>query len=197
MGFKEEVFDRSAYRLQSTVPQDVLSAPGYRVRGTQNDDELAYPSVRLVGLRTLREISVFYDHAQKRLAWVLAERHRPFLGPRHLVADGSGAVVGYIRPRYLSLRRTWEALDPQGIVLWKVQAEHGLIVSRMPSSYGFAFLLGDVVAGRIKGESNFFDHTTRMTLDLTGDPRKAVDRRLALAAAFLIDSTLPRYQGTA
>lgn len=123
------------------------------------------------------------------------------------VTDGGGVVIGKLRKEFGAslLRSRWRMYDPHGQeVAWAEEASLGKalwrrfiglvpfvggVLAMIPVRYHFGFHRGDAVIGHLRREVSLRD---RYVLDLSGDPTRSLDRRLALALAVGMDALQAR-----
>ena len=112
--------------------------------------------------------------------------------------DSSGTVIARLRKNVLwdLLRRRWTIHAPDGAVRWLAMEDSMLksLIRRLAPDFIAAFMRTNFVfmdpgSRRILGTFNrklaFRDH---YALDLTADPERQLDRRVAVAAAVLLDT---------
>ena len=113
------------------------------------------------------------------------------------VRDGAGKVIGLFRKNVFTniLRRKWVATTPSGATIF-VAKEDSVLLSLLRRLLGPFFGLlrahfvftrstSDTVVGEFNRKLSLLD---RYVLDLTRDPKRQIDRRLALAMGVILDS---------
>lgn len=154
-------------------------------------------SIKLLEPR--RPICCYADPSKESLVLEVTEDGGRDWGASFTVRLPSGAPVGRLRldkrPHMLSLPdyslREWTCSSPDGQRLWSIR-------SSLPAGHfkkgrrsyrrsllplGYEFFVGNRVAGRFTA---FPTPVTECLLDLSADPERTVDRRLAVAAALLL-----------
>lgn len=111
------------------------------------------------------------------------------------IHDASGNLIGKLRKNVLFdyIRRRWSVMNKHGLELCKVK-EDSLILSLLRRTgipifafmrTNFIFLRGDDVVGEFNRKFTIFD---RYVLDMSADPSRAIDRRIALAIGVMLDT---------
>jgi len=186
--------------VQSRFNHDkyLYSQPMLRVRdmyyvSDENGNELFYVHRLIFALK--RHISIFTDRQRKEeLMKIMQDTVFMILYKRFTLVDSSGQVLGRFRRNNLIsiLRRTWEMLSPDGKVLGQVIEDSWFkALFRRFGPLGeffktdFIFILGGREVGKFIRKWTIRDN---YVLDLTGDPDKGVDRRMAVAMGVLLDT---------
>ena len=150
-----------------------------------------------MSLRPLRHVTVFRDESRREtLLRILQDQRFAALTRTYTVLSASGETLARLRKRYLYniLRKRWDVLDASGATLAGA-IEDSVILSLLRRVLGPLFgilrtnfvLLGP--AGDVVGEFNRkFTLLDRYVLDLSGDPERTIDRRVALALGIMLDS---------
>lgn len=108
-----------------------------------------------------------------------------------VVDTQTGEKVGSLKRKGLKsiLRDEWEILDPQGILIGKLEEDSALmaavrrlLTNLVPQSYHF--FIGTQKVGEFRQKFNPFTYRARM--DLSADLNRQLDRRLAVAAGVLL-----------
>ncbi|MFH1726569.1 MAG: hypothetical protein ABII00_18320 [Elusimicrobiota bacterium] len=150
------------------------------------------------GLSMRRHISIYSDETRReRLLWIRQDTLFDYPEMRFSLMDPSGRVLCvFIRSFVNSLfRKYWQCKLSDGTDLLEAK-EDSVILSLMRrwTGYLFVFLRTDFIllaphAGTVLGEFNrktaILDH---YVLDLTSDPDRTVDRRIAVALGILLDA---------
>lgn len=115
----------------------------------------------------------------------------------YTIADAQGNTLGYLRKNYLYniIRKRWVCLAPNGSQLCMAM-EDSIILSLLRRFLGplFGFLRTNFIivqqaGGDVLGEFNRkFTLLDRYVLDMTADPHRLVDRRIALAIGVMLDT---------
>lgn len=150
-----------------------------------------------MSLRPLRHVTVYRDESRgETLLRVLQDQRFAALTRTYTVTSASGETLARLRKRYLYniLRKRWDVLDAAGAAL-AVAIEDSVILSLLRRVLGplFGILRTNFVLltpdGEVVGEFNRkFTLLDRYVLDLTGDPERTIDRRVALALGIMLDS---------
>lgn len=142
--------------------------------------------------RLKENITIFADEGQTQpLLTIQARQIFDFSAAYDVVDNRTGEKVGALKRKGLKsmLRDEWAVLDVNDNEVGKVQEDSMLLAllrrflsNLIPQNYTFE-LHGQPVAD-VQGTWNPF--IVRYTIDLTRDQRRALDRRLAMAAAVLL-----------
>lgn len=159
----------------------------------ENGRELFFVRRQFLALK--RHIHVYTDKSmQTELLKVLQDKFFEILTKNYTVVAPGGTVIAKLRRRNLIsiLRRTWEILDTQGRVIGRcVEDSWGKALFRRFGPLGeylktdFIITVDGATIGRFIRKITLFD---KYALDLTGDPERRFDRRVAVALATLLDS---------
>lgn len=112
---------------------------------------------------------------------------------KHIAYDAAGTPIALMNRRlFLSvLRRTWNIMSPGGVLLCVAHEDSwGKALFRRFGPFGellktdFIFQTGERIIGRFIRKWTLFD---KYVLDMTEDPRRSLDRRVALAMCILLD----------
>jgi hypothetical protein len=150
-----------------------------------------------MSLRPLRHVTVYRDESRREtLLRVLQDQRIAVLTRTYTVASATGETLARFRKRYLHniLRKRWDVLTPAGARI-AVAIEDSVILSLLRRVLGplFGVLRTNFVLvapdGEVVGEFNRkFTLLDRYVLDLSGDPERKLDRRVALALGVMLDS---------
>jgi hypothetical protein len=153
---------------------------------------------RKKGFKLKEDIRLYADEGRQQEVLAIAARSViDFSASYDVTADRMR--VGVLRRQGMRsiLRDEWHILDVNEQPLATVREESQLMAllrrflsSLIPQS--FQILMGNAPVGEVK--QNFNPFHLRLTIDLTLDTRRALDRRLALAAAALL-GTIEERQG--
>jgi hypothetical protein len=150
-----------------------------------------------LSVRPLRHVTVYRDESRaETLLRVLQDQRWAFLTRTYTVVTAGGEVLARLRKRYVHnvIRKRWyvEALTGQVVAL---AIEESIVLSLLRRVLGslfgllrtnFMFVRPD---GSILGEFNRkFTILDRYVVDLTGDPDRYLDRRIALALGIMLDT---------
>lgn len=147
-------------------------------------------------LAPFRDISVFADRTESFRLLYIAQENKLGLFLRFTVHDAAGEPVAVLRRHFLRsiFQRTWTAVTLDGRPIFRAAEDSiflALLRRYIGTFYGllrtnFDFYLPN---GTRVGEYNRkLTLTDQYILDLSGDPHGYIDRRLALAAAILLDT---------
>lgn len=144
-----------------------------------------------------RDVTIYRD--QGRAVPLLVIRQQSAVGlvvARYTVTDGQGTVIAEFRKNALwnLVRRRWQVRDAAGKAIYRV-LEDSIILSLLRRILGslFGILRTNFVIlapdGRLVGRLNrSFTLLDRYVLDLSFDPDRTLDRRLAVAIGVMLDS---------
>lgn len=166
------------------------------------------------GLKLKEQIPFYADVERSRLVFEIRARKVLEARGRYDVVDDAGRSIGELHKRFARslLRSTWIVCDEHGRELVMLQEKNvalavwrrfvglipviGDLLGAIPIPYGFNVLAGAQLHERAGGAAPgtvIGSHTRRIGLrdvydfDLRGDPARAFDRRLAVAAAIALD----------
>jgi hypothetical protein len=159
--------------------------------------------VRQARLKVKEEIGFYADESQTELLFRLRARQALELGGRYDVDAPDGARIGTLEKlfRRSLLRSTWRVRDAEGREL-AVAQERSLAVALLRRAielvpYGelvpivFHFTID--ADGRQLGDlTRAWGVRDRYALDLSGDPERLLDRRLAVALGVALDALQSR-----
>jgi len=147
--------------------------------------------------RPLRHVTVYRDESRREtLLRVLQDQRIAVLTRTYTVKSATGETLARLRKRYLHniLRKRWDVLTPEGDRI-AIAIEDSVILSLLRRILGtlfgvlrtnFLLLTPD---GEVVGEFNRkFTLLDRYVLDLSGDPERRLDRRIALALGVMLDT---------
>lgn len=153
------------------------------------------------GFRLKEDIRVYADESQTTELLVIQARSILDFSAAYDVLDPrQGVKVGALRRRGLQsmLRDSWEVLDAYDQPIGAMQEDSMALalVRRFATNLvpqSFSLTLGGVEVAEFKQGFNPFAY--RMTADFSSDTQGLLDRRLGLAAAFLICAIEGRQEG--
>ncbi len=159
--------------------------------------------VRQKRLRLKEEIKFFADADQRELLFSLKARRVIEFGGHYDVVAPDGSIVGTLHKKAKEslLRSTWEQLGPDGQqVAWAHEKSAGLAIFRrikdllpygelIPIPYHFVFHIQQSPVGQY---SRIIGLRDKYVLDLTADPERRIDRRIAIAQAVALDALQAR-----
>jgi uncharacterized protein YxjI len=176
----------------------------YRVTPLAAGDTPAGPPVAYVRQKKLKikeEIRFFADEAEtQELFQIKARTWLDTGGSKYDVIDAQEGNIGLLEHAFRQslFRSTWRISAPEGdeVAIAHERSQVLAIVRRLidfvpdvggliPIPYNFDILAGDQVIGRMDRKFQLRD---RYVLDLSGDPQKTLDRRLAIALAIGLDT---------
>lgn len=137
------------------------------------------------------KIYVYSDDSQSDEILTIAPRNILDFNATYDVTDSkTGALVGSLKREgfHSLLQNKWNLLDPNGNVVGTAQ-ETGImaIVRRLVMNWKLDFEI-DYQGRRVGSLSRKLSIGDRYVLDLSGDPEKKLDRRLAIAMLPLFDA---------
>ncbi len=151
-----------------------------------------------VALSPKRHVTFFRDDTkQQPLLEVLQDHKLQLLTATYTVRDATAKVLATLQKNYLYnlFRKRWRCSTPGGTTLC-VAMEDSIILSLLRRFLGPFFGLlrtnfiilrggGDTVIGEFNRKFTLLD---RYVLDLTRDPKRQLDRRVALALGVMLDT---------
>ncbi len=151
-------------------------------------------------LAPYRHVSFWRDEARREELLRIRQLNK-FQIPtaRFSIETADGRTVALLSKNYLFdvFRKKWNVADPSGRPLCVVK-EDSVLLSLLRRVLGplfgllrtnFVFLQGDGDGGRILGEFNRkFTLLDRYVLDMSADPGRTLDRRIAVAMGVLLDT---------
>ena len=176
----------------------------YRVTPLAAGETPAGPPVAYVRQKKMaikEHIKFFSDEAETQEAFHI--QGQSFLdtgGSRYDVVDAQEGKIGQLHHVFGKslLRTTWSVSDAQGqeVAVARERSQAMAILRRgidfvpdvgglIPIPYNFDLVRGDEVIGKMDRKFQLRD---RYVLDLSGDPEKTLDRRLAIALAIGLDT---------
>jgi uncharacterized protein YxjI len=176
----------------------------YRVTPLAAGETPAGPPIAYVRQKKLKikeEIRFFADEAEtQELFQIKARTWLDTGGSKYDVIDAHDGTIGLLEHVFGKslFRSTWRISTPEGeeIATARERSQVLAIARRLidfvpdiggliPIPYNFDILVGDRVIGRMDRKFQLRD---RYVLDLSGDPDKKLDRRLAIALAIGLDT---------
>ena len=165
---------------------------------------LAIPTAAVVlvvvsmSLRPLRHVTVYRDESRAEVVLRVRQDQRVALLTRtYTVLTKGGEPIATLRKTYIHnvVRKRWYVEAPDGRPLAKA-IEDSMVLSLLRRVLGpfFGFLRTNFLLVRgadeeVVGEFNRkFTLLDRYVLDLSADPGRALDRRIALALAIMLDT---------
>ncbi len=118
------------------------------------------------------------------------------VGGRYVVTDAAGERIGELRKLFLEslVRSTWEVWDGTGALVATVRERSALLavtrrlIDAVPLPIPYHFDLSGPDGAPIGTFRRLRTVRDRYALELTGDPDRSIDRRLALALAVALDA---------
>lgn len=143
-----------------------------------------------------RDVTIYRDDSRADpLLRIYQDKKIEFFVATFTCATPGGEVLALLHKNYLSniLRRTWRCKDPDGTVRYVVREDSmilALLRRLLGTLYGilrtnFIICSGDRVIGEFNRKFTLFD---RYVLDLSKDPSRELDRRVALAIGVMLDT---------
>lgn len=185
----------AAMALSSVLPGSALQALGF---GVGVLGAIAAGFVVAILLFQKRHITFYADDTcQEKLLEVLQDQKLEILKSTYTVNDREGNCLAKLRKYYLYnlFRKRWYCLSPDERMLC-IAKEDSIILSLLRRFLGsffgilrtnFIILRPDTeaVIGEFNRKFTLFD---RYVLDLTADPARFLDRRVALALGVMLDT---------
>ncbi len=151
-----------------------------------------------VRLELKRHVSFYRDETKRsKLLTVRQDKKLELITATFTVLDSNDKLLGTFSKNYLYdiLRKRWECRDRTGKLLFTAR-EDSIIKSILRRLFGplfgllrINFILCDPVNDAVLGVFNrSFTILDRYVLDMGDDPRKRIDRRLALAMGVMLDT---------
>jgi uncharacterized protein YxjI len=194
-------FDYDRYLIDQLV-RPIVNL--YRVTPLAVGETPAGPPIAYVRQKKMKikeEIRFFADEAEtQELFQIKARTWLDTGGSKYDVIDAQEGNIGLLEHVFGKslFRSTWRISTPEGeeIAIARERSQALAIVRRLidfvpdiggliPIPYNFDILVGDQVIGRMDRKFQLRD---RYVLDLSGDPDKKLDRRLAIALAIGLDT---------
>jgi uncharacterized protein YxjI len=152
----------------------------------------------LIAMYPKRHVTFYRDQSKRnRLLEVVQDKKNELIVATFTVIDPAGQVLARFRKNYLHnfFRKRWDCYGPDGATLC-VAKEDSAILSLLRRFIGpllgilrtnFLILAGET--DRVIGEFNRkFTILDRYVLDLKADPRRTLDRRIAIALGVMLDT---------
>ena len=154
--------------------------------------------VLVVWISPKRHVTFYRDDSKgERLLDVLQDQKFWLFIATYTIRDMAGQTMGVLRKNYLYnlFRKRWDCLGPDEALIC-VAREDSLLLSLLRRWIGpllgalrANFLIFDGDSDRVIGEFNRkFTILDRYVLDLTADPGRNLDRRIALALGVMLDT---------
>jgi uncharacterized protein YxjI len=150
-----------------------------------------------MSLRPLRHVTVYRNESRSEiLLRVLQDQRFAVLTRTYTVVTAGAEVLARLRKRYIHnvIRKRWYVESASGEVV-ALAIEDSIVLSLLRRAVGslfgllrtnFVFIHSD---GTVLGEFNRkFTLLDRYVLDLTSDPQRDLDRRVALALGIMLDT---------
>jgi uncharacterized protein YxjI len=176
----------------------------YRVTPLAAGEAPAGPPIAFVRQRTLaikEDVRFYADEGETRELFRIAARSMLDIGgSRYDVVAPRGDRIGFLWHKFREslLRTTWHIGGPneEELALARERSFVGAVLRRgidfvpdiggwIPIPYNFEFLIDGAVVG---GMGRKFQLRDTYILDLSGDPDKKIDRRVAIALAVALDA---------
>ena len=151
-----------------------------------------------MSLRPLRHVTIYRDESrQEPLLRVRQDQRVAILARSYTVVTAADAPLAKLRKTYLHniIRKRWYVASPDGEPL-AVAIEDSIVLSMLRRLLGpfFGFLRTNFILVRGRDEEVFGEFNRKLTLldryvlDLSADPGRTFDRRIALALGVMLDS---------
>jgi len=151
-----------------------------------------------MSLRPRRHVTIYRDDSRGELLLrVIQDQRVAFLTRTYTVVTAAGETLAVLRKTYLHniVRKRWYVQAPGGATI-AMAIEDSIVLSLLRRVLGpfFGFLRTNFVLVRgqdaeIFGEFNRkFTLLDRYVLDLSADPARAFDRRVAVALGVMLDT---------
>lgn len=181
--------------LTSLMPNDDLKAVGAIIAVLS---AIAALIVVAVALSAKRHVNFYRDDSKRELMLrVFQDKKLAIIHATYTIADADGAVLARLDKNYLYniFRKRWYCHTPEGSLLCMAK-EDSIILSLLRRLLGSFFGLlrvnyiivqpdGETLLGEFNRKLTILD---RYSLDLTADPTRTLDRRVALALGVMLDT---------
>jgi len=152
-----------------------------------------------IALSVKRNTTIYRDErGLQSLVVVKQDRRFQFITWTYTVTDKDDNVLALLRKNmlYNMLRKRWYLLAPDGTTMIAVAKEESIILSMLRRLLGplFGLLRTNFIILRGTSEDVIGEFNRKLTildryvLDLKADPRRTLDRRLALALGVMLDT---------
>jgi hypothetical protein len=151
-----------------------------------------------MSLRPLRHVTIYRDESrQEPLLQVRQDQRVAILTRTYTVVTAADTPLAKLRKTYLHniIRKRWYVTSPDGELV-AVAIEDSIVLSMLRRLLGpfFGFLRTNFLFVRGRDEDVFGEFNRKLTLldryvlDLSADPGRTFDRRIALALGVMLDS---------
>lgn len=151
-----------------------------------------------MSLRPLRHVTIYRDESRREpLLRVLQDQRVALLTRSYTLMTAAAVPLAKFRKTYLHnvIRKRWYVASPEGAPL-ALAIEDSIVLSMLRRLLGpfFGFLRTNFIFVRGRDEEVFGEFNRKLTLldryvlDLSADPGRAFDRRIALALGVMLDS---------
>jgi len=157
---------------------------------------LAVTAAIFVALVPKRHVTFYKDDTKReKLLEIMQLNKIEFPYANFEIFDDAGILIGKLRKNVLwnYVRRRWQVLNANGLQLCMAK-EDSIILSLLRRTgipifvfmrTNFIFLRGQEVIGEFNRKLTLLD---RYVLDLTADPERTLDRRIAIALGVMLDT---------
>lgn len=149
-------------------------------------------------LAPVRHVTFYRDRGMREKLMVVRQDFKiAFINARYVLVDGQGATLAVLRKNHLYnfIRKRWVVEGPDGRLLC-VAIEDSIVLSILRRFAGpalgllrtnFVIMTPDFeqLLGEFNRKLTLFD---KYVLDLTADPNRTLDRRVALALGVMLDT---------
>ena len=151
-----------------------------------------------IALTAKRHVNFYRDDTKRDLVLqIFQDKKVAIIHATYTIADAAGAVIARLDKNYLFnlIRKRWYCSSPEGTLLCMAK-EDSVILSLLRRLIGplfgilrtnFIFVApdGETVLGEFNRKFTILD---RYAVDLTSDPTRMLDRRIALALGVMLDT---------
>ncbi len=196
--------DRLFVQQKFTALVNVYTISTVADDGRNAGSPLAY--VKQKRLKIREQIDFFGDENQSDLVMRVKARKVFEVRGRSEVQLPDGTVIGQLQKVFGKslLRSTWEILDAAGSTVIASAQERSMAIAVLRRVWGFIPIVGNVpflipfhfdisINGQVVGHYNRIPALVdRYVMDLTGDPNRVIDRRVAIGFAIALDALQDR-----
>ena len=145
-----------------------------------------------------RHITFFRDDSKSdKILEVLQDKKIQFLNITFTILDASGKSIGRLHKKYIQsfLRKQWYVYNPDGALICIAMEDSSMLAmlrKLLGSFYGLLrtnFIIFDGTGETIRGEFNRkLTILDNYVLDMSQDPFRTIDRKIALALGVILDT---------
>ena len=151
-----------------------------------------------IALSAKRHVNFYSDDSKQELVLQIFQDNKvAIIHARYTIADAAGAVIARLDKNYIFnlIRKRWYCTSPDGALICMAK-EDSVILSLLRRLIGplfgilrtnFIFVApdGETVLGEFNRKFAILD---RYAVDMTNDPMRTLDRRIALALGVMLDT---------